>query len=317
VAHSPLQGRRADHRRRGRGNAGNSRRAARRVDPQVVLPRALEGPEPAHRAGQGERLSSLEELKAKSAHVWSSAPWEQAAHLLAPVHERLVRALEPKPGERWLDAGTGTGAVAFLAARAGADVSGLDLAPGLIETAGRLAQEAGLAIRFEVGDAEKLPVADESFDVVSSSMGVIFAPDHGAVARELARVLAPGGRLGFTAWRPEMPFRAVTGKYAPPLPEEADDSDEWGREEYVERMLGDAFELEITPETMWFEFDSGEAGWELLTAAVGPFKASAKSLEPERRDEFHREFVEHLEAHRADGRVKLPAEYLLVLGTRK
>jgi SAM-dependent methyltransferase len=74
--------------------------------------------------------------------------------MLAPVHERLVRALEARPGVRWLDVATGTGALALLAARGGADVSGVDLAPKLIETARRLAAEEGLAIRFEVGDAE-------------------------------------------------------------------------------------------------------------------------------------------------------------------
>lgn len=250
--------------------------------------------------------------------MWSSAPWERAAHLLASVHERLVGALDPKSGQRWLDAATGTGAVAFLAARAGADVTGIDLADGLIDTARRLAEEeAGLAVRFEVGDAEDLPVADGSFDVVSSSMGVIFAPDHRAVARELARVLVPGGRLGFTSWRPKTAFSPVTRKYSPPLPEEAGESDDWGREEYVERMLGDSFELQIAPETMWFEDESGEAAWELLTASVGPFKATATSLEPERREELHREFVDYLEAHRTDEGIKLPGEYLLVLGTRK
>src|SRR5947208_948958 len=83
--------------------------------------------------------------------------------------------------------------------RACAEVTGVDLAPGLIETARRLAVEEGLEIAFEVGDVEALPVADASFDVVSSSMGVIFAPDHEAVAGELARVTKPGGRVGFTA----------------------------------------------------------------------------------------------------------------------
>jgi len=104
----------------------------------------------------------FEELK----EVWGSAPWERVAPQLAPVHEHLIRALRPRPGLRWLDVGTGTGALATLAARAGADVTGLDLAPKLIETARRLAAEEGLEIGFEVGDAEVLPVEDASFDGV-------------------------------------------------------------------------------------------------------------------------------------------------------
>src|SRR5689334_7452368 len=185
----------------------------------------------------------FEELKSRLSEVWSSAPWERVAPQLAPVHEHLLRALRPAPGLRWLDVATGTGAVAMLAARAGADVTGVDLAPGLIETARRLAGEEGLAIRFETGDAEALPVEDASFDVVSSSMGLIFAPDHAAVARELARVTAPGARIAFSAWYAHSCFRPVTLKYTPPPKPGQGDSDDWADREYVEKMLGDAFEL--------------------------------------------------------------------------
>ncbi len=260
---------------------------------------------------------SFPELKARTATAWSSAPWEDAEYMLAPVHERLVAALEPKPGKRWLDIATGTGAVALQAARAGAEVTGLDLAPGLIETARRRAAKEGLDVRFDVGDAETLPYEDASFDAVSSSMGVIFAPDHAAAAAELARVARPGGRLAFTSWRPETGFFPVVVKYRPPLPEGAGDSEEWGREEYIERMLGDAFELAIEPGTMYFEFESGEAGWETSVRSVGPFKTAAENLEPDQRHAFHRDFVEHLEAHREGKGVRLPGEYLLVLGTRR
>ena len=212
---------------------------------------------------------------------------------------------------------TGTGAVALRAARAGAEVTGADYAPGLIETARRRAEEAGLAIRFDVGDAEELPYPDESFEVVSSSMGAIFAPDHAAVARELARLVAPGGRLGFTSWQPNTGFAAVMRKYMPPPPEEAGDPDDWGRKEYVERMLGQSFTLAIEADTMSFEGESGEALWELLTASVGPFRATAESLEPDRREEAHRDFVEHLEAHRTEGGIRFPGKYLLVAGVRR
>jgi ubiquinone/menaquinone biosynthesis C-methylase UbiE len=122
---------------------------------------------------------------------------------IADVHDRLVAELAPQPSETWLDVGTGTGAVAVRAARAGAKVTGSDLAPALIETAKRLADEEGLEIRYEVGDAEQLPYADGSYDIVSSSFAAIFAPTHDAVARELARVTRAGGRIGLTAWDPE------------------------------------------------------------------------------------------------------------------
>lgn len=87
--------------------------------------------------------------------------------------DELVARLAPSPGERWLDLATGTGAVALRAARAGAEVTGLDLAPQLIETAKRLAAEEGRRLRFDVGDAERLPYADAYFDVVSSAHGIV------------------------------------------------------------------------------------------------------------------------------------------------
>jgi len=259
----------------------------------------------------------FEELKTRLSEVWSSAPWERVAPQLAPVHEHLVRELRPAPGVRWLDVATGTGAVATLAAHAGADVTGIDLAPGLVETARRLAAEEGLEITFETGDAEALPVGDASFDVVSSSMGLIFAPDHAAVARELARVCRPGGRMGFSAWHKDSCFRPVTQKYSPaPVPGQGD-SDDWASEDYVQAMLRDAFELEFEEGDSPITGDSGEAIWELMVTSAGPMKARSETLEPQQREALHREFVELLEAHRTDGGIHLPGPYLLVLGTRR
>ena len=145
----------------------------------------------------------MESDKERHARVWGSAPFERAAATIADMHDALVASLEPKPGVRWLDLACGAGDVAFRAAEAGAVVTGSDLAPVLIETAKRRAAEAGLKLTLEVADCEALPYESESFDIVSSSIGVIFAPDHAAVASELARVTRPGGRLGLTSWLSE------------------------------------------------------------------------------------------------------------------
>ena len=145
---------------------------------------------------------AFDTLKARQAQAYSSAPFEQLADSAADIHDHLVDALGVSPGERWLDLATGTGAVAFRAVRRGAQVTGQDLASGLITTARRLASQQGVTVRFEVGDCEALPYPDASFDVLSSAQGAVFAPDHAAVAAELARVSRPGGRIGLTAWRP-------------------------------------------------------------------------------------------------------------------
>ena len=164
---------------------------------------------------------SFEQLKERQRLAWGAAPFEKMEDSIAVMHDDLVRRLEPQPGERWLDVGCGTGAVAMRAARAGADVTGLDLSDVMIATARRRAADEGLEISYDVGDAEQLPYPDAVFDVVSSSVGLFLAPDHEAVARELVRVARPGGRLGITCWRPGGPVAQgmqLAGRFQPPPP---------------------------------------------------------------------------------------------------
>jgi SAM-dependent methyltransferase len=260
---------------------------------------------------------AFEALKTRQAEMWGSAPWERIAETLAPLHDHLVDALSPRPGERWLDVATGTGAVAARAAHMGAVVTGVDLAPRLLETARRLAAEKGLAISFDVGDCEDLPYKDASFDVVASAVGVIFAPDHSAVARELVRVCRLGGRLGLVSWRPNSAYSAVFEPFGPPPEPGAGDPDEWGRREHVVDLLGDAFELTFVEGRHVLQGESAEAIWRLFTTAHGPLKARVQSLDPRRREQLHRAFLGYLETYRVDGGISAPDDYLLVLGTRR
>jgi SAM-dependent methyltransferase len=260
---------------------------------------------------------AFESLKTRQAAMWGAAPWERFAETLSPLHDHLVAKLSPRTGERWLDAATGTGAVAIRAARAGAEVTGLDLAPRLVETARRLAADEGLAIRFDVGDCEDLPYDDASFDVVASAVGVIFAPDHGAVARELARVCRPGGRLGLVSWRPDPAYSAVLEPFRPRREPGAGDADDWGRVEHVRDLLADAFELRFVEGNHALQGESAEAIWQLLTTAHSAFKGLLESLDTRSRAELHQAFVGYLEQYRADGGISAPDDYLLVLGERR
>jgi SAM-dependent methyltransferase len=259
---------------------------------------------------------SLETWKAERSAAWGSAPFDRVAHQLAPMHERLVTSLAPRPGERWLDVATGTGAVAQRAARAGAKVTGLDFAPELLETAVGLAAEEGLNISFDRGDAERMPYEDESFDVVSSSVGLIFAPDNAATAAELARVLPSGGRVGIAAWRPD-PGWSFLAEFRPSPPDEAGDSDDWGREEYVQALLGDAFELRFEEGDCPLVGASPEAVWELVSSSVGPIKTLVETLTDERREALRRAELEHLREFDDGKGVHRPQAYLLVLGERR
>lgn len=263
---------------------------------------------------------AFEELKQRQSAMWGSAPFEKVADEIANIHDHLVAELAPQPGEQWLDVGTGTGGVAVRAARAGANVTGSDLSPVLIQTAKRLAKEEGLEIDYEVGDAEQLPSPDASFDVVSSSFGAMFAPDHPAVARELARVTRPGGRIGLTTWEPDGGtgdlFRML-GKFQPPPPEGAGSPLEWGREEHARELLDNDFELRFVHGQDPHVGESAEEMWELLVSSFGPMKTLYDSLDEARREELHNAYVEHMEEHRRNGRIEAPREYLIILGTRR
>jgi ubiquinone/menaquinone biosynthesis C-methylase UbiE len=144
-----------------------------------------------------------------------------------------------------LDLATGTGAVALRAARAGARVTGQDLAPGLIETARDLAVKEGLRAAFDVGDAEpaRLPGRGVRRRLVGLWRG--HAYDHRAVANELARVCPPSGRLGLTYWLPNPELQALMERVGYARPLGTDLPGDWVRRDYTTALLGDAFDLEF------------------------------------------------------------------------
>jgi SAM-dependent methyltransferase len=265
----------------------------------------------------------FEELKERQGVVWGSAPFENVADSLADVHEAIVDAMQPAEGKRWLEVACGTGELATVAARRGASVVGIDLAPALIETAERQAAEEGLSIDYRVGDAENLDVEDASFDVVTSTFGVMFAPDQPRAASELARVTKPGGRLGLATWSPTGGVGAMfkmMAPFQPPLPEGAGMPLDWGRTEIVEQLLGDAFELAFEEHVTTVEFDSSEEYWQEFSANFGPMKTLVGMLDDGRREELHSAWTELFESPpfgSPGGPVTHTRDYLLITGTRK
>jgi SAM-dependent methyltransferase len=259
-----------------------------------------------------------EELKQRQSVMWGKGPYQRITETIADIHEVVIQRLAPKADDRWLDLACGTGAVAERAAAAGARVTGLDLAPVLIETGKERAAERGLEIEYVVGDAERLPFADASFDKVSSTCGIMFAPDHEAAAGELARVTAPGGRIALANWTPTSGMAKVFKVMAPyqPAPPPSSPFD-WGDERRVRELLGEWFELEFEEGTSTLRVPSGEAYWELFSTSYGPTKTLADSL-GDRREELHRDWVEFFETnYRADGEIAHTREYMLVLGRRR
>ncbi len=262
----------------------------------------------------------FEELKERHAAVWSSGPYQGITETIADVHAAVIDRLRPEPGQRFLDLACGTGAVAELAAEAGAEVVGIDLAPALIEQAKGRAEERGLEIDYRVGDAEALDVEDASFDRVASTCGVMFAPDHGAIARELARVTRPEGRLALACWTPESGLAQLFGvmrEFQPPPPPGVGNQFDFGREDYVRDLLARDFDLEFETLDSPLEMDSGEGVWELFSRDYGPTKTLAESLDDEKREELHRNFVELHERSRVNGGIRFSRTYLLTVGARR
>jgi SAM-dependent methyltransferase len=165
------------------------------------------------------------------------------------------------------------------------------------------------------GDWEYLTFDDGAFDAAASAFGFVWARDHANVAAELARVLRPAGRLGFTAWKPNPKLSALYRSFTEE-PLEGRESTEWGREDHVEDMLGDDFELEFEDGTLWLEVESGEEVWQLFSTSSPPLISLLRRLDDARGEEFHHAYVELFETYRDGDLVRVPRRYLLSLGRR-
>lgn len=251
----------------------------------------------------------LRRVSGSGADVWSGASYERIAETFTAIHDRVVEALAVEPGARVLDVACGTGGVALRAARAGADVVGIDISADQLAKARRAADEEGLAIQFDEGDCQELPYGDAEFDAVASAFGAIFAPDQERTAAELARVCRSGGRLALTAW-PADEWSDTHARAGRVFVEDVD-AREWSKEEHVGALLGGAFELELQTGEWRIEANSGEALWELVSTSMPPLRAWLAEQSDEARAHAEEVYLDYL----ASG--VLARNYVLVLGTRR
>ena len=255
----------------------------------------------------------------KAAATWGStgSDYDRISEIIADALEHVVTRIAPEPGEIFLDVATGTGWTARRLAARGASVIGVDIGAGVIEAAKALAP----SIDFRVADAEALPFEDFSFDGITSTFGVMFAARPQDAARELARVCKKGGRLGICTWPPgdtvEGMFKMMK-PYMPPPPANPPPSPfEWGKPDYVRRLLGDAFELKFETGVTTLRMPSGQAAWKLFVKSYGPTKALAAGCTPERRLQLEHDFIAFHDQYRGELGVDMPRTYLVVIGTRK
>lgn len=264
---------------------------------------------------------AFEELKKRQAAMWGNGPYQNITETLSDIHTLVIERLAPRPGIRWLDLACGTGAVAEQAATAGATVTGVDLAPDLIETANKRARERTLEIDYRVGDCERLDLEDAAYDRLSSTCGIMFAPDHSATAREVARVVAPGARIALANWTPAGgvgQMFAMMRPFLPTPPPGAGNPFAWGREDVVRELLGDAFELDIEERVSILGVPTAEEYWQLFSSSYGPTRTAAEALDERRRAVFRQTWVEFFDSHYRSGvGISHTREYLLVVGTRR
>ena len=245
------------------------------------------------------------ELKERQRVMWAS--FSPTAMFTTPVAGQLVKFAGIRSGERVLDIGTGTGVVAITAARAGAQVTGLDLTPELLAQAKDNARIADLEhIVWTEGDAEQLPYPDASFDVVVSQFGHMFAPRPDIAVEQMRRVLKPGGRVAFATWPPEHfvgRMFAFVGRNSPPPPPGAYPPPQWGNPHLIAERLGDLFETPFFARgTMSFPALSLAHYRLFMERSVGPMQKLVESLasNPEKLAAVRAEFEAMAEPYYAD-----------------
>ncbi len=264
----------------------------------------------------------MDQLKQGMRGAWMAGDFGQIARYSAPAAEAFVDRLHIQSGARVLDVACGTGNLAIPAARAGAQVWGIDIAPNLLEQARERAAAEHLQATFDEGDAEQLPYPDARFDVVMSMFGAMFGPRPERVAEELARVCRPGGMIAMANWTPDSFVGkqfAMGNRYVPP-PEGIPAPVLWGDEQVVRQRLGEyASEIRTARRTVDFDFPLPPAGVvEFFRQYFGPTQVAFSRLPADAQAAYAAELESQWREHNrgVDGHTAVRAEYLEVIATR-
>lgn len=252
--------------------------------------------------------------------AWSLGDFHHLARQIHSASENLCEAVDPRPGERVLDVGCGTGNTALVAARRYCDVTAVDFAPAMIERGRPRALAEGLDIEWGVQDAQALDFPDASFDVVVSVFAVMFAPDQERAAAELLRVCRPGGRIGLANWTPGSfagQMFPTVARYAPPPPG-LKPVVRWGTEAGVAELLGEDVSVTLRPRHVNMYFRSPEHAVETFCLHLGPVHRALGTLDPEGQQRLKADLLEVLNRFNVatDDTVVIESEYLEIVASR-
>jgi SAM-dependent methyltransferase len=261
-------------------------------------------------------------VKSRQQATWSSGDYAVIGTTLAITGELLCEAVELRPGQRVLDVAAGNGNATLAAARRWGDVTSTDYVAALLERGRAKAAAERLSVTFQEADAEQLPFADSSFDVVLSVFGVMFTPDQQQAAHELLRVCRPGGRIGLANWTPEgfigQVFRTI-GKYIPPPPGVKPPA-LWGTEQRLRELFGDGIsDLRIKRREFVFRYRSAEHWLEVFRTYYGPVLKAFAALDAAGQAGLAGDLIELLQRCNQGGTdtLAVPSEYLEVVATRR
>ena len=263
----------------------------------------------------------LAAIKVRQQAAWSTGNYAVVGTTLQIVGESLCEALDVRAGSRVLDVAAGNGNATLAAARHWCDVTSTDYVPSLLEAGRARAEAEGLTVQFQEADAEALPFADASFDVVVSTFGVMFTPDQQRSAHELARVCKPGGKIGLANWTPEsfigQVFKTI-GLYIPPAPGMKSPA-LWGTKARLEELFdGRARSISATSRKFTFRYTSPAHFMDVFRTYYGPINKAFAALEGERQAGFIRDLMALIESRNrsGDATLVLPSEYLEIVVER-
>jgi ubiquinone/menaquinone biosynthesis C-methylase UbiE len=261
-------------------------------------------------------------IKVKQQATWASGDFAVIGTTLQIVGESLVEAVSLHSGERVLDVAAGNGNATLAAARHFTDVTSTDYVPALLDKGRARAEAEGLTVKFQVADVEALPFEDSSFDVVLSTYGVMFAPNHQQSSREMLRVTRSGGRIGMANWTPEgfigRLFKTIGAHVAPPAGVKSPAL--WGTEPYIAELFGaQASDIKCVRRMFNFRYKSAAHWVQVFRDFYGPTHKAFASLQVDAQAALERDIVKLLNEMNTAGTKSLvvPAEYLEVVVTKR
>ena len=262
----------------------------------------------------------LPAVKARQQVAWSSGDYAVIGTTLQIMGEQLCETLDVRAGQRVLDVAAGNGNVSLAAARRGCDVIATDYVPALLEKAADRAAAERLQIDFREADAEALPFKDHSFDVVVSTLGVMFTPDQSRAAAEMIRVCKPGGKIGLANWTPDgyigQLFKTI-GRHVPP-PAGVKSPLLWGTRARIEELFGQKASVIAThPRNFVFRYRSAQHSLDVFRTYYGPMLKAFAALQPEGQAALASDIIALIDRFNRSGDASMivPSEYLEVVIT--